>query len=204
MKLRNSIKAGILSAFAVLAVSPIASVQAETTGDITAQVGIQSGQLSISSVDFGGTTVIPDIQQDGTTKTSSTNLSPLTVTDSRGTGEGYRVTVSATPMTEIGGIGLQLPSGSLSLKPVASITANGTTSPAPSIVTGDKLIDDGSSHTLISANVNEGMGSYDVTFPVDALSLTVNPDTKTTDLANYPDGRTPFSSVLTFTIVTGP
>lgn len=179
------------------------SAFASTTGTQTAKVGVEGGVLSITSPatdsDFGVVQM-----NDGFEKIVKTDLDGVKVTDARQTGEGWKVNVSASQFTEVGGAGYTLPLNSLTLEAVSSVTPDGTLSPVPSIIAGQKILDNGSSSDILSAAVNEGMGNYDVAFAVDALTLTLKPATTFVDSANYPGVPTPYESTLTLNVVTGP
>lgn len=186
----------VLAAFglSVLAVSP--GVSAATSETTTAEVKILGGNLSVTApqaaVDFGMLTV------DGSVQTANVSLSPMTAEDLRGTGEGWHVTVSATPFTSAGADGLSLPTGSLKLFQPASVAGPVTmpviAGPSPSAI-------DGAAYKFLSAASGAGLGRYTVTFPAQALELTVNTGSEVVDSVQSP---TVYNSVVTWTIVAGP
>lgn len=103
---------------------------------------------------------------DATTKTTTATMDNFSVTDDRGTGEGWSVTVQATQFRQWDGTayvagGKTLPTGSLSL-PAPTVTAVGTESAPPAVTPGPYAID-GSAVKVASATVNTGMGTYDFT-----------------------------------------
>jgi len=103
---------------------------------------------------------------DGTTKTTTATMDNFSVTDDRGTGEGWSITVSATQFRQWDGAayvagGRTLPAGSLSM-PAPTVAAVATESPPPTITPGPYLID-GSSIKIASAAPDTGMGTYDFT-----------------------------------------
>lgn len=132
---------------------------------------ITGGDLSIPTAptaeNFGTVTL------NGSAQTTSAAMQGFTVTDARGTGDGWKVTVAATQFKEYdtGGAAYVVSGSSLGLNslslPAPTVAANGTTSPPPSIVAGPYSIDassDGATAVQIaSAAVNEGMGRYDFT-----------------------------------------
>ena len=189
---------------------------AATSGTTTASVGIQSGGLSITAPavtsDFGNITLAA-----GAIKPTA-SLGTLSVVDATGSGSGYKVTAQASQFTELGtdgqawngvgetGTAKVLPTSSLRLGVPSTITPmGGTTSPSPTAsIAGLTVIDGGAPVKVLSAAVNQGMGSYDVSFPAASLELTVDVATAQVDTVNYPGAPTPYSSTITWSIVTGP
>jgi hypothetical protein len=136
---------------------------------ITPQVFAQVLSMTVATVsNFAPVTL------DGTTKTTTATMDNFSVTDDRGTGEGWTVTVSATQFREWDGIayvagGRTLPTGSLSM-PAPTVAAVATESPSPSITPGPYVID-GSSIKIASAAADTGMGTYN--FTQGSLTLTI-------------------------------
>jgi hypothetical protein len=183
---------------------------AASTGTTTVSQGINPGTMDVSATP---TATFSAVTLDGTTKTTTANPGALNVQDNTGAGAGWKVAVSASQMTEqtpTGGFATgttaeKLPKGSLNLSNSgATISQNGTTSPAPTWKGANFTIDSGTPVNILSAAVDQGMGKYVVTFGSTALALTLNPNTTYTDPTNYPSGSTPYSTVLTYTITTGP
>lgn len=202
---------GLAVASAVLASSSLFSGEASaaTTGSTGATFGINPGTRAIEAPT---STTFADVTLDGTSKTTTANPGKLVVSDNTGSGEGYKVSVQATPMREVapsggfvaGTTAKTLPVGSLSLSNSgATITPKGTTSPSPTWLGSNFVIDNGAVN-ILSAAVGQGMGIYDVQFGSSALSLVLNPSTTFTDPKNYPSGATPYSTTITYTITTGP
>lgn len=187
-------------------------VLAATSGTTTATVGIQSGGLSITAPavtsDFGNVTLTA-----GVVKPTAT-LGTLTLVDATGSGSGYKVNVSASQFTEVTPSSgwapttsaKKLPLSSLKIAAPSAVTpVGGTLSPAPkSSIGGLTVVDSGSPLKLLSAAANEGLGSYDVSFSTNSLELTVDVGTAQVDTTNYPGVPTPYSSTITWSIVTGP
>lgn len=155
---------------------------------------LAAGSLTITNplvADFAGVTL------DGTAQTRTATLAGFSVTDSTVPGPGWNVTVQATRFTEysagayVAG-GKTLPAGSLTM-PAPTVTANGTSSPPPTIQPGAPwAIDTAGAVKIASAAVGEGMGQYD--FGAVTLSLTVPPNAY---------ART-YRSDITVSAVTGP
>lgn len=174
---------------------------AATTDTTNAQVSIQSGSLSLTtpsvSADFGSITV------DGTTKTQNVNLGTLNASDYRGTGEGWHVTVSASQFTQTNvGVNpaLLLETNTLFLNGISNITQVDGSSGLPTSSGAPWTIDSGAVE-ILSAAVGDGLGSFDVTFPANALELNVDTSKTIVDPDNNP---TLFESTITWTIVAGP
>lgn len=135
------------------------------------------------------------------------------VTDTRGTQEGWQVTVSATPFTIIEPITgwvqenpYSLPSGSLSLNSLTNVIGlNGENEEFyPSIDIMDRAIDMNESIKVASADTGKGMGEYALSFNNDALSLVIDPITAKIDTVNYPNTITPYESTVTWDLISGP
>lgn len=170
-----------------------------------------SGGLSLKSSpikSFG------DIEIGNETKTYETSFeNPFNLKDFRGTQEGWKVSVSAEPFKVAepnGGFAEgteahELPSGTLSLKPIANLEEVGDESgELPKInLTENTVIDNGSVEVL-SAKAGTGSGEYSFEFEENPLELTINPKTIKVDAVNYPNGVTPYESVITWDLVQAP
>lgn len=168
----------------------------------TSSVGIQSGSLSIVSTPSN--VVFPEITLNGDWGVSTGSLDHILVSDARGTGDGWNLTVSSTRFQEIGGLGLTLPSGSLIMYAPGGVTPGlEITSPPPTLATGYMAID-ASSFKIASAAPNQGLGSYDVLFGANTLEINIPPSVKVIDLFNYPTSATPYSATLTWSLSVGP
>lgn len=157
-------------------------------------VVVTAGSLSMTTplaVDFAGVTL------DGTAKTSTAALATFSATDSRGGGLGWNLTVQATQFAEHNGTayvasGKTLALGSLTM-PAPTVTANGTTSAAPTIQAGAPwAIDAASAVKFTSAAVAAGMGKYDFGAVTLSLSIPASAYAKT------------YRSDVTFSAVSGP
>jgi len=181
-----------------------ATANAATTGTTGVNVGIDGGSLSITSPIV--TTNFGNIVMDAQTKVVTANLGNLSVSDLTATGQGWRVLVQSSQFSEVGGAGFVLPQNSLTLaKPSSVVATGGTTSPNPTIVpAGNTVIDDGNQHTVLSAALNNGMGSYDMSFANPSLSLLLDAATAKVDSVNYAGVPTPYSATITWNVVTGP
>jgi hypothetical protein len=161
-----------------------------------ANVTVTGGSLTFSSApsvaDFSGITL------DGrTAKTGTAAVSACEVTDARGSGAGWSVTVQASQFAEYTGTdyvagGKTLAAGSLKLA-APTVAADGTTSNAPVINSGAPwAVDGGSPVKIASAAADTGMGAYDfasstltVSVPVEAYAKAYRSDVTIT-LANTP------------------
>lgn len=167
-------------------------------------VGIQSGQLTISSVP---TSSNKTISLTGNIQEITFPLSPIVVSDGRGSGAGWNLNVVATPFQEIGGQGYVLPSQSFVLATPTAMRAlhTGMRTILPALTTVEAVtLDNGQSITLAVANVNEGMGTYELSFPSFPLKLSLLPADTKTDPFTYGGSPTPYMSTITWTLSTGP
>lgn len=104
-------------------------------------------------------------------------LQPFSVTDARGSGAGWTLTLQATPFREWDGTayvpnGKRLPAGSLSIAGL-SVSADGTDSKPPDVVAGPYVLDMQAA-AVASASGGAGMGRY--VFTPSALRVTVPAD----------------------------
>ena len=133
---------------------------------------------------FGGVTL------NGTAQTTTASVGTFTVTDARGTGVGWNVTVQATQFTMTGHT---LPMNSISMPAPTVAKIDSTSGNTPSITTGPYLIDNASAVKITSAAADgTGMGSY--TFTPGTLTLSIP--------ANAYAGT--YTSTVTVSVVTGP
>lgn len=180
----------------------------------------KSHQMSFELMSGDLTLNIPQITSFGKisvgtkTKIVSTDFEDnFVVTDSRGTGQGWRLDVSSTAFTEVepvngfksGTSAAMLPFGSLSISPLLSIDRVGTViGTGPSSTLGVHTVIDNGTITVARANVNEGMGKFNLNFANKSLHLVVDPSTVKLDKENYPTGDTPYSATITWNLVSAP
>lgn len=177
---------GVVVAFALSATPAIA---ADDTG-----INVLPGSLSVTNPMVAN---FPDLTLNGSAQSSSAAMDTFEVTDARGSGAGWRVQVSATQFCEWDSLlsicvvgGKTLPTGSLSV-PAPSVAANGTSSPVPSVTSGPYAVD-GSTVTVASASVGNGMGKYVFTPGNLTLSVPASAYAKT------------YRSTVTVSVVSGP
>jgi len=159
-------------------------------------ITITGGTLNMSAMtvaDFANVTLT------GTATTGTTTMNPFTVTDARGNGGGWNITVQATQFKEysagayvVGGRTLALSSLSMVAPTVA---ANGTSSAVPSMTAGPYIIDSGGLAVKIaSAALNSGMGAYNFTPGAGGLTLSIPANVYATT----------YRSDVTVSVVSGP
>lgn len=185
MVLKDKLKKGFVGAglVAVLGMSLATGVSADDGGvvksnkvDLTiksAPVGNGGLDLNTAEIkDFGEIELgeLPKVHKVGFENS-------FTVTDLRGTQEGYSLSLEASPFTNHES-GHQLPTGSLTLDAVESVDRVGTgTGELPvTELTSKKAIDDGGV-LVLNAEKGKGAGIFKVTFAEDALGLTVDATT---------------------------
>lgn len=186
----------LIAALAAVTVMAAALGPAAMAADDT-NVTVSGGSLALTAhptaPDFTGVTL------DGTAKTTTSTLSVFEANDSRGTGEGWNVTVSGSQFAEYDTAttsyvtgGNTLATNSLSMA-APTVAADGTTSPVPTMTAGPYTVD-GGSVLIASAATDTGMGKYD--FSTAGLTLSVPADTYASTNA--------YRSDLTVTVATGP
>ncbi len=157
---------------------------------------VNPGPISVSALavaDFPGVTL------DGKAKSATATMDDFSVTDSRGNGFGWNVTVQATQFAEWDAASATYVSGGKTLAlnslklPTPAVAADGTTSPPPSVMTGPHQIDTSGAVKIASAAVDTGMGKYNFSL-AQPLELTVpaNAYAKT------------YRSTVTLSVVSGP
>lgn len=181
------------------------SVSAAPPVDQTKNVEIivEGGELSFTApdiVNFNNVT-LKDVSQ-----TVSTGFSgPVSVSDARGTGEGWKLNVSATVFkTQIGGSDYTLPSGKLSLKTATSITPKigADTTGLNNLIVNSVNIDGLGAIPVASSSANYGKGITDITFPTsDALNLIIDPSDIKVDAVNK---TSKYTAVLTWSLTDAP
>lgn len=185
----------------------------------------QEVQLSLTPGDFK--LEVPTVSLNGEVKlkTEDTILNftdpslSLAVVDNRGTQEGWNLSVSATPFTEVtppsGETAYVLPQGSFTLNNFNGLTAdtNTQTSLPDSLKTGTYGINQvynsntlaldptAGAINLFSAPAGTGAGKYNLTFNPNTLSLKVN---SVTAKVRKGQASTSYKSTLTWNLVSGP
>ncbi|MRG85666.1 WxL domain-containing protein [Salinibacillus xinjiangensis] len=152
---------------------------------------MQGGSLSVSVPSIGefydeeitdelGNTV-KVINLDGTTRNIDTTLQPLTITDPTGTGDGWVVTMKADQFAHTTRVDEFLEEGSLKVATPTSLTevdANSTdvTETNTTLLSTATAIDNTTGATLVTVQQGAGMGKYKLSFPTNALTLTLKPN----------------------------
>lgn len=160
MKIRKVMTAVMVAALVGLVTASGASAADDTN------VTVIGGSLSVTNMtvaDFANVTL------DGTARTTTASASDFTVTDARGTGAGWNVTVSGTQFCKLDTLGVacdlvtprNLPTSSLSVPQLSVAKADATSSAVPSLTGGPYLVDGLSVKVASSAANGTGMGSYD-------------------------------------------
>ena len=180
-------KTALLAAAFLLAMVAVCGV---AYGSSTAHVVLTAGaSLQISSPtvgDFGG------VQLDGAATQVTATMTDVRVTDPRGIGGGWHVTIQASQFTD-GATRDTLPLGSLLMAAPDVAQHDWTSSALPAVHDGSFFIDHGSAVQMASATAGDGMGSYDFT-PSGGLTLCVGADAR--------PGT--YVSIVTLSVVSGP
>lgn len=173
-------------------------VEEERTADeeIDVETSLKEGELlleGLSNVGLGESVTL-----DGTTQTIETEMNPFTIEDGRGTGQGWTLNVSATPLTlqteGTSGERSSLPEGTFSMSSVAVAAKEGASSASEGMSISQKgALDKPGELNVITAEDGAGMGQYEVSDM--SLSLVFEP--QHTAAGTY-------SSTVTFSLVSGP
>lgn len=156
---------------------------------------VVTGQQNVTISGFGAEK-FETVDLDGTTQTTTSSLSDITLIDARGTGDGWSVNLKASKFTNgtaKNEILNTLSENSLALGEV-TIEAIGDSSPGEEIATlGAGNLDTVSGVNILNAAINEGMGKYTVS--VAPMTLTLLP--KEAKAGTY-------TSTVTLTLAQGP
>lgn len=168
----------------VFCVEVLAAEENNNEVDIT----IEAGEFSLvtSTIQSFGTITLEAEPKKYTTGFDS----GFKITDLRGTQKGYRLDVSASQFTQKEENNT-LPKGSLMLSPIDGISPNTDISPKKTM-SEPTTIDAEGAVTIAKAPGGEGMGVFAITFPEEALSLTV--DATTAKIGTY-------TSTLTWSLI---
>ena len=182
---------------ATFAVGAAASIAHADDSNVTI-TGDSLALGAISTSDFGGITL------NGSAQSTTATMSAFTVTDPRGTGLGWNVTISASSFKEYAD-SAYVPSGKtlgtsrFTMGAASAAKVDNTSSGAPTMTEGTYTLDadangDGTSEAVkvASATTGDGMGSYTVTPGQLGLSVPASVYAKT------------YRSDVTVTLSTGP
>lgn len=179
-----------MTAVGIAALAPAAQAAADPTNVTVTAAEITLGAISVG--DFAAVTL------DGTVNTTAATMAAFSVSDSRGSGAGWNVTIGATEFAEWNGTayvvsGKTIGASRTSLGNATVAKIDDTSSTAPTMTAGAYTLDAGSAVKIASAAADgSGMGSYSIT--PGAVSLTVDADTYA---ANY-------RSDVTVSLTSGP
>lgn len=178
-----------------------------------------TGNVIIREFDFWGTVSAPavldmtmpsvsnftNITLNGSVQKTYAQVGNMTITDDTLGTNGYTLKMSATQFKEVGGVGYTLPLNSLKISGISSVVPQtGASGSLPVAASGMFTIDNGASTTLLSASPNQGKGSYVLSFPSNALELTLNPESTFVDKVNYSGVPTPYESTIEINLTAGP
>jgi hypothetical protein len=158
----------------------------------SADVVVTGGSLEIDDLliaDFNPITL------DGTTQDTSAVVTAMALTDSRGTGDGWNVSLKASQFEHGTILGEKLPLDSLALGTVSIVEKEGVT--GSTAIAGIAIlggtIDNVAGVVILNAPGDEGMGTYTVN--MEDMTLTLKP--ATTYAGTY-------TSTVTMTFTSGP
>jgi hypothetical protein len=166
---RPGVRRALLTAGVLAALAPAGVAHADTDVTVTGS----GAAATITSPSFGAS--FTGVTLDGTRKTTSTSVGDWSVTDARGTGQGWQVKVSATTPSTGGGTPHTMPNATLVLGAPTAAADDALMDPsgAPATAGGDILA---GAVTVADAESGEGMGKWDFTQGASDLTLTVPPD----------------------------
>lgn len=204
----------------VMMVTPAMAATTSFSTEITPSIQGSPATMSVSSSQSSSTVITPIVEWvNGEPVVSTSNTSipanvEITILDDSGTQDGWRLQVTSTPLTEVvpaggfesGDSPIVLPSGLISFANAPTIVNGdvGTTG-ITSDYTGQPI--DVSTVTLASADEYAGAGMTTVSvdgfqFNDDDLSFLAS--SEVTDSKYYPDQPTPYSTTITWSLVSAP
>ncbi len=158
--------------------------------DPAPDVVVTGGSLAIDNLLIADLTAVT---LDGTTQNTPAAVTAMTLTDSRGTGDGWNVSLTATQFAHDELDGEKLPLDSLALGTVSIEVEEAGSTAIAEIDIGDGTIDNVAGVVILNAPVDEGMGTYTVS--MEDMTLTLKP--ATTYAGTY-------TSTVTMTLTSGP
>ncbi|MGM0941339.1 MAG: WxL domain-containing protein [Bacillota bacterium] len=183
----------------------------DTSSEEDVDLGLEGGNFFLETTSI---TSFGNISLGAKPKTVTTSIDgSISVTDLRGTQEGWRLDATSTNFKVVepeggfknGTSAHELPVGSLSISPFKSITqVNGVDGGNPTISLSNKTILDDGTVTVAEASSGEGTGVFDLQMPTDALSLVIDTATAKVDNVNYPNSKTPYKATITWNLVSAP
>ncbi|WP_087972500.1 WxL domain-containing protein [Oceanobacillus rekensis] len=153
----------------------------------TVDTTLTGGSLSLENVSINP---FKAVTLTGSTQSTTTTLPEFSVVDATGTGAGWNLNIKATQLATTGG--QTLPENSLNIS-TPTITAENGSSDASVIGSGNGDINSTTGVKLLTAEEDEGMGTFKIT----NSTLTLNLQPKDTMAGTY-------TSTVTFDLVAGP
>ncbi|WP_067727694.1 WxL domain-containing protein [Oceanobacillus damuensis] len=164
------------------------TASAATTTDAGTSTTVTGGSLSINDASISP---FGEITLNGLIQNLTATVEPFSVVDATGTGSGWNLNIKATQLKTADGL-KTLPFNSLSIS-TPTITAEEGSSSASVIGIGTGNIDSDTGVQLLTADTDEGMGTFGIT----GSSLNLNLQPKDVKAGTY-------ASTVTFNLVTGP
>ncbi|EAG8647015.1 hypothetical protein CDZ73_14265 [Listeria monocytogenes] len=175
---------------------------------------IKDGQLSVEwqGEPFSFAAIDLTTGQDGK---RTTTLPKLKLQDGTDSTKGYRLSVEATPLTEVtppggyvkGTAARAFPANTLQLnvtgKETITLGEQASNAQQPTIQPGTYPIDAAPAN-ILQAQASKGSGIYTLGFQANSLSLNYQLKNVYADPYNYPNQETPYETTVTATIVQGP
>jgi hypothetical protein len=184
----NSMIKKLIVTFSALAIIATSFVGAKAT--FAADAGVTGGSLSMVQPTVGNFTAVT---LNGQIQTTNASIGAFTVSDATGTGNGWNLVIKATTFTD-SVKSLTLPTNSLDIA-LPAVTAQAGASAESTITKTVGKIDNATGVKVMSAALDGGMGTYDVTFPTNSLTLNLQP--KDVKAGTY-------TSTISLTLTTGP
>lgn len=163
---------------------------APATATVTGKPDVTIGKLEL--------TEFAAVELDGTTKTTNATVTNMKLTDARGTGNGWNISLSATQFTNATSKNPtlnKLPADSLALGKVSIAVDIGSkdSTPVTNIKILEGTIDNVAGVKILDAPVNNGMGKYTVS--IAPVTLTLLPKDAKAGI---------YTSTVTMTLAHGP
>lgn len=171
----------LIAAILLMAAGTIPAYAEETgdngrTGSTEASISFTAGTLRLASVpvlDFGSQNVSAEEE----TYRAANISSPIQVSDLRGSGKGWELLVSLSEFTLEDGVTPTLKAAGIEISAPTVMAVNGNIGTPPSTPVNLVLTSDNTETRIWTADVNEGMGVWDLVWHEDNTRLRVKPGT---------------------------
>ena len=204
----KTITAALALALLTIPAQTLAAPILDSTSDT--QVSIEGGELTLNASGVGnfGTHKLESKVKDIFTNFDGNFI----VNDSRGTYEGWNLNVSASDFIEVLPVEASTQPFTFSSEYMSLAQPTVTNTTHSGAVLGDEVTFLANDYTQLTdtginvanALVDKGAGQFTFDFGTEAIKLKLDPSVVKIDTVNYPNTHTPYTSTISWTLVSGP